>query len=435
MRMPPAVLLALSLPGCGVPGSPSAPATHGLPPAAELELRNALHDALHGGEAVSARGRDRVLETGRPAVPFLLEALASDGSMGEPNPAKALASERVRRRRIAFLLGEIRDPSAIPALLEHYDGEACGKALAKITGRPLGNDLWAWREWYVSQPPASRDELSEALAQFRSQGDRQRLDTAKGLAEATRPRTGAAMLEAMPSALSAGASRQVQLLTAVELDRCRAARAFLPEALTDPNPDVRRYARMVALQLGHLAVEPLRRLAASAALEPRALAVYTLGEIGDRRALPELTRGLSDADAALRARAAWAIGQIGSPDSAAELERRLGLEPDASVRAGILGALVQCGRVERFEELAGLLEGAATREAASAHLEAVCRKAYTLALHRQSRLHLPVDSGGWQAYKDGAALGKDPERWKRWWTHPQGPARDLFVKETSGGKP
>ena len=420
------VLLLLLAGGCGGPVAPVG--TRGLTARQELDIRNALHDALHGDEPRSAAGRDRLIRTGPAAVPILLEALASDESLAAGKPAQALRQERVRRGKLAVILGEIRDARAIPALLGHYDGPPFGRALEKITGQSLGDSLGAWREWYVSQAPASRSEVEEAVREYQRQGAAQRLQILQGLVHGIRLRTGAAILEERPAALLPAVQLQARIMSTEDLDRCRAARPLLVPAFRDPEPLVRRHACLLALQLGPLAVQPLRSLLRDADPDTRLQVIQVLGEIGDGQALPELVAGLADAVPVLRQRSAWALGQIGESAAAAPLREQLLREPDPLVRPGLLAALVMVGEVGRFEELVALLEqGADVRKAAVDHLEVICRRAYSLAVHHAARLRLPVPGEAWQEYRRRLELGVDPERWRRWWTADDPCPRALFL--------
>jgi hypothetical protein len=248
VRRPPLILPGLGLlllaGGCGggTGGGEGAP---GLSPRAELDVRNALRDVLHADEARSAEGRDRLIRAGAPAVPLLLEALSADESLTAEKPDRALQLERIQRGRLAIILGEIRDARAVPALLAHYDGPHFARALEKITGQSLGDSLTAWREWYVSQAPASRNEVEKAVREYQRQGTAQRLQTLQGLIHGIRRKTGAAILQG--DANLPGAHLQVQMLSPEDLDRCRAARPLLIPAFRDPEPGSGRKPALAGL--------------------------------------------------------------------------------------------------------------------------------------------------------------------------------------------
>ncbi len=437
--MRPALLTGLLLLGAGcAPSSggagPSAPAAaSSLPPEMELEIRDALHDALYGKDAQSDRGRDRIRDIGKPAVPILVQALADEDRLDEKSSGHSILETRVRRQKLAILLGEARDPRAIGPLLERYDGEPFARALEKITGLALGDRLEAWREWYVDQPPAdtSPAEIEKAVRLFRSQPVRERLQTMQDLAYAVRVRTGAAQLldTTDPQVRTLTTRRQSQTMTVADLDRRRAARTLLAAGFQDPEPAVRNYAKLVAIQLGPLAVSSLRPLTRGGPPETRLPAIRTLGEIGDPRARPELEAALADPVTALRFASAQALGQIGGPAAAAPLEAGLRGEKDPEVRAALLGGLAMCGRTDRFQDLLAMLAGP-QKDLAAAQLEAVCRKAYTLDCQSVHGLRIPATEEAWREYWRRQALGTDSELWKRWWTQAK-----VILSPLPGGTP
>lgn len=430
-RLPLRILGLLFLAGgCGSPGAPSGDA--GLTARQELEIRNALHDALRGDEPRSAAGRDGLIRIGPAAVPILLEALAADETLTAEKPARALRQERIRRGELAVILGEIRDARAIPPLLAHYDGPPFARALEKITGQSLGDSLGAWREWYVSQAPASRGEVEAAVREYRRQGTAQRLQILQDLIHGIRMRTGAVVLEKNPDSPLWATQLQVQMQSTEDLDRCRAARTLLIPAFRDPEPMIRRHACLLALQLGPLAVQPLRTLLQEVDPETRLQVTGVLAEIGDDHALPELMKGLSDPSSAIRQRSALALGQIGNPTASPALREQLSKEPDPLVRPGLLAALVMLGEVARFEDLVALLnEGSGVQKASVDHLAVVCRRAFSLGIQRVQRLRLPKAGMDWekcwQQYWQHQQLGVDPERWRRWWTADDPCPRALFL--------
>lgn len=68
-------------------------------------------------------------------------------------------------------------------------------------------------------------------------------------------------------------------------------------------------------------------------------AAVALGNLGDPRAVPALTRALHDDDPIVRGHAAWALGRIGGPEAAAALGARLSAEPASEVRRELEAAL------------------------------------------------------------------------------------------------
>lgn len=420
--------IGIALTGCAPAPSGTDAAGRKLAAERDLDIRNALHDVLEGDETAAMAGRDALIRIGAPAVPALLEAIAIDAvllsssrsSSSGVRGARALRKERLQRHSIAFILGVIGDKGAVPALLERYDGEAFGRALEKITGMALGNDLVAWREWYVAQPPAAPGEVEEALRRFRRQDPSLRVQTVKNLMDAVRPRTGVATLEAMKDAAFAGARRQLQILSAQDLDRLRAARPLLAEALCDEEPDVFRCAHLLAAQMGHLSVDLLRAEAVSGAPHRRHAALQTLGTIGDPRAIPEAAAALSDDDPFMRQRAAWALGKIGRPEGAPPLEKALAAERDPSLRPALLMALVMTGRTARFDDLVEGLRGPPAESKASA--------LQLKELFRQACMCLGFSREAWLEAWSRQDPGNDPAKWQAWWTGPECPHQELFAQ-------
>ena len=68
-------------------------------------------------------------------------------------------------------------------------------------------------------------------------------------------------------------------------------------------------------------------------------AAVVMGNRGDERYLPALSRTLEQAEPALRRHAAWALGRIGSSEAEAVLRHAHGAEADPSVRREIASAL------------------------------------------------------------------------------------------------
>lgn len=81
---------------------------------------------------------------------------------------------------------------------------------------------------------------------------------------------------------------------------------------------------------------PIRRAKRRGLLRNVAVA---LGNWGDARAIPALSRALADNEGLVRGHAAWALGRIGTRAAREGLERRLPLEQDAWVREEIRTAL------------------------------------------------------------------------------------------------
>jgi epoxyqueuosine reductase len=75
-------------------------------------------------------------------------------------------------------------------------------------------------------------------------------------------------------------------------------------------------------------------------------AAIVLGNRGDSRAVPALTRALHDSEPVIRGAAAWALGRLGGADATAALQARLLIETDAEVQVEIRQALPDSTRAE-----------------------------------------------------------------------------------------
>lgn len=69
-------------------------------------------------------------------------------------------------------------------------------------------------------------------------------------------------------------------------------------------------------------------------------ACVVLGNIGDRQAVPALSKALSDASGLVRGHAAWALGRLGGSQGRAALRARQSVEEDLWVREEIILALL-----------------------------------------------------------------------------------------------
>lgn len=75
----------------------------------------------------------------------------------------------------------------------------------------------------------------------------------------------------------------------------------------------------------------------------RVQAALVLGKLGDRNAVPALTRALKDGNNTVRAVAAQALGRLGAPEAAEAVRSTLKTERDAFVRTQLEKALASLG--------------------------------------------------------------------------------------------
>lgn len=140
------------------------------------------------------------------------------------------------------------------------------------------------------------------------------------------------------------------------------------EATTTPGEQ----AASALVAIGTASFDPLVRAVQSSAWIARENAVWALGALGNRRAVPTVTGSLRDTEAAVRRRGAWALGALDASEAVTALVGALSDE-DAGVRrqaAWALGAIGDRGAVD------GLLKAltdasAAVREQAAWALGAI----------------------------------------------------------------
>jgi HEAT repeat protein len=122
-----------------------------------------INALFHGDEEDQADARRALLELGSSAVDRLIAVLLGQLRITE-DPLLTPQGNAVRRCHeetvAAGLLGEIGDRRAVPALIEvlnhnysQYDlvfvvGPDALEALQRITGKDLGMNQKAWREWW-----------------------------------------------------------------------------------------------------------------------------------------------------------------------------------------------------------------------------------------------------------------------------------------------
>lgn len=129
------------------------------------------------------------------------------------------------------------------------------------------------------------------------------------------------------------------------------------------NSDEELVRNAAADVLGRLGYWPAAdRLIDTLARDPsplvRASCAESLGDFGDRAALPALRAALGDEDAAVRGYAANSIGLVGDAQDLPVLERALASEPTAEARAEIHGARYRLGAADGLDGLLGLLGAA-----------------------------------------------------------------------------
>jgi HEAT repeat protein len=101
-------------------------------------------------------------------------------------------------------------------------------------------------------------------------------------------------------------------------------------------------AASALVAIGTPAYEPLTRALAGPAWIARRNAAWALGALGDRKAVPLLSRSLRDGEAAVRGRSAWAIGALDGSEAVPALIDAL-KDTDAGVREQVAWALGAIG--------------------------------------------------------------------------------------------
>jgi HEAT repeat protein len=129
----------------------------------------------------------------------------------------------------------------------------------------------------------------------------------------------------------AGAFREARLSGDLKLRRYLAlalgrsgdprAGAALGEGLTDPDGETRLYSAWGLMRVGDASALPILRQAAASDADAgvRNMAVFSLGQLGDRDGAPVLRKALEDPDADVRCNAAIALARVGDASGAAAL--------------------------------------------------------------------------------------------------------------------
>ena len=130
-------------------------------------------------------GREAVVgvlqKIGRPAITGLVSALGSD--------------DKTVRKSIAEVLGEIRDPEVVAALINALaDGEApvraaAARSLKKLTSQPHGEAIGSWQSWWArSRETFDPYEIEALVGLLADQETEARVTAARTLGELADPR-------------------------------------------------------------------------------------------------------------------------------------------------------------------------------------------------------------------------------------------------------
>jgi HEAT repeat protein len=114
-------------------------------------------------------------------------------------------------------------------------------------------------------------------------------------------------------------------------------------------------AASALVAIGSPAYEPLTKALAGTAWIARTNAAWALGAMGNRKAVPLLSRTLRDAEAPVRRRSAWALGALDGSEAVPALVEAL-KDSDAGVREQVAWALGAIGDRRGVEGLIGALD-------------------------------------------------------------------------------
>jgi HEAT repeat protein len=117
-------------------------------------------------------------------------------------------------------------------------------------------------------------------------------------------------------------------------------------------------AASALVAIGTPAYEPLTRALAAPAWIARKHAAWALGALGNRSAIPLLSRTLRDAEPAVRGRGAWALGALDSSEAVPALVEAL-KDTDPGVREQVAWALGAIGDRRAVDGLIGALADSA----------------------------------------------------------------------------
>lgn len=113
-------------------------------------------------------------------------------------------------------------------------------------------------------------------------------------------------------------------------------------------------AASVLVAIGTPAYDPLTKALAAPAWIARTNAAWALGALGNRRAVPLLSRTLADTEPNVRKRGAWALGALDASEAVPALIEAL-KDSDAGVREQVAWALGAIGDRRAVDGLVGAL--------------------------------------------------------------------------------
>jgi len=280
----------------------------------------------------------------------LMVALVSAVALGQGLPKGMTAAEYRRLRELCFRLGEnepgrkwdaaralIREgPKAVPVVKTLLEGEW-------LEGRRMA-------AWILSE--IRHESAVGPLAKALDDPDEEvRWKAAVGLRRIGKP----AVLDLIAVLLGGDLPAQHCAAWALGEIADPLASAPLAAALESPDADLRWKAAISLSRIGKPALEPLGKALKSKNVETRRCAVWAIGRIGGKEALPFLEAALSDPDNHVRAKAVVALGKIPG-DEATRLLLRMVNDPDKVVRKDAIVALGRRGKAlkpTRRAELAG----------------------------------------------------------------------------------
>jgi HEAT repeat protein len=113
-------------------------------------------------------------------------------------------------------------------------------------------------------------------------------------------------------------------------------------------------AASALVAIGTPAFEPLTKALVGPAWIARGNAAWALGALGNRRAVPALSRALGDTESTVRKRSAWALGALDASEAVPALIEAL-KDSDAGVREQVAWALGAIGDRRAVDGLIGAL--------------------------------------------------------------------------------